>query len=81
MLMEMVTGAFRARIDAVTHNGKDDGIIIGHIRARHTRQIRLWLMERVTEAFRAGIDAVTHNGKDDGSIFGDICFCHNIRIK
>jgi hypothetical protein len=70
--MERVTGAFSGIFALVTHHASSDGIIIEHIRIRHTRQIRLWLIEKVTGSFRAGIDAVTHNEKGDGSIFEHI---------
>lgn len=61
-----VTGADKAGSDTVTHNGKGDRNIFGHIRIRHARRIGLWLMERVTEAFRTEIDAVTKNGECNG---------------
>ena len=80
-ITERVTGAFSGISASVTIYASSNGIIIEHIRIRHTRQIGLWLMDRVTGAFRAGIDAVIHNGKGDGSIFGHIRARHTPRIK
>ena len=39
-LMKRVTGAFRAGIDAVTRDGKDDESIIGLICFRHNLRIK-----------------------------------------
>lgn len=79
-ITERVTGAFSGISASVTIYASSNGIIIEHIRIRHTRQIGLWLMERVAGAFSGIFALVTHHASSDGIIIEHIRVSHTRHV-